>query len=194
MLKKLKALKWRLLPLAVAAIILCIPVAEGYWNRHQINSAASAAQAKLNQPPKRSHIQGSPNRILVPSLAIDLPVVSQSYSPALKTWPVAVSTANYAAETALINNTKGQSLIYGHDNRAVFGLLLSMQPGTIVYVYTNNGHIFKYSYVGYKDVAPQQVSIIADMANAPVGLNLITCTGNYFQYRHLMSLKLVQYS
>jgi LPXTG-site transpeptidase (sortase) family protein len=192
MLKKLKALKWRLLPLVAAAIVLCIPFAENYWSRHQVSSAASSAQTKLDQSHKIIKLQGNPNRILIPSLSIDLPVVPQSYSTALKSWPVAPSSANYATETALINNTKGQSLIYGHDNRSVFGPLLTMPPGTVAYIYTDNGHIFKYSYVGYKDVSPQQINVVAEMAKAPAGLNLITCTGDYFQYRHLMTLKLIQ--
>jgi LPXTG-site transpeptidase (sortase) family protein len=192
MLRKLKALKWRLLPLVAAVLILLTPAAGSYWSRHQIHQSAQAAQAELDQPHRPVRLQGSPNRILIPSLSIDLPVVTQHYSVATKTWPVSAAEANYAAETALINNTKGQSLIYGHDNHAVFGPLLTMAPGTAVYVYTDNGHLFKYSFVGYKDVSPNQVSIVAGMANQPAGLNLITCTGAYFQYRHLMSLKLVQ--
>jgi LPXTG-site transpeptidase (sortase) family protein len=192
MFRKLKALKWRLLPLAVAAVILCMPIAASYWSRHQINKTANAAQARLDKNQQPDQIQGEPSRILIPSLSIDLPVVPQSYSPALKSWPVAASTANYATETALINNTKGQSLIYGHDNRSVFGPLLTMQLGTLAYVYTANGHVFKYSFAGYKDVSPQQINVVAEMAKAPPGLNLITCTGAYFQYRHLMSLRLIQ--
>ena len=192
MLKKLIALKWRLLPLAGAALILLTPLISGYLTRHRISQAGQAAQTKLDQSQKVVKLQGLPTRILIPSLAIDLPVVNQHYSAATKTWPVAPSDANYAAETALINNTKGQSLIYGHDNHSVFGPLLNMPTGTVVYVYTDNGHIFKYAYSSFKDVSPQQVNIVSEMKNAPVGLNLITCTGAYFQYRHLMSLKLIQ--
>lgn len=192
MLKKLIALKWRLLPLAGAALILLTPIVGDYFNKHRISQAGQAAQTKLDRAHKPFKIAGQPSRILIPSLAIDLPVVSQHYSALTKTWPVAPSDANYAAETALINNIKGRSLIYGHDNHSVFGPLLTMPTGTVVYVYTGNGHIFKYTYSSYKDVSPQQVNIVSEMKNAPAGLNLITCTGAYFQYRHLMSLKLIQ--
>lgn len=192
--RQLLALKWRLLPLAVAAAVLCIPFIEGYLNRHHASEAAHAAQLQLDKSPKPVKIQGTPSRILIPSLAIDLPVVPQSYSKATKTWPVAPSDANYATETALANNSKGETLIYGHDNRHVFGPLLNMPAGTLVYVYTSNKHIFKYSYTGYQDVTPTKTSVISDMAKAPAGLKLITCTGAYFQYRHLMSLKLIQAS
>lgn len=192
MMRRLLALKWRLLPLLAAAAIICVPIAETAISRHRIGDTADAAQKQLDTKPAKVNIEGLPNRIVVPALAIDLPVVSQTYSKALKSWPVDPSRANYAVETALINNAKGQSLIYGHDNRAVFGPLLTMPPGTLVYVYTANGHIFKYSYTGFKDVSPEQVNLVSEMKTAPVGLDLITCTGAYFQYRHLMSLKLVQ--
>jgi sortase (surface protein transpeptidase) len=165
---------------------------ENAWARHQISEAADAAQLKLSGESKTAKLQGTPNRILVPSLNIDLPVVSQSYSPVLKSWPVSATTANYATETALINNFHGQSLIYGHDIRSVFGPLLDLRPKAIVYVYTDNGHVFKYAYAGSHDVSPRQTTIVADMANQPAGLNLITCDGAYFQFRHVMNFKLVK--
>jgi sortase (surface protein transpeptidase) len=192
MIRRLLSLKWRLLPLVAAALILSIPLAENVWTRHQISEAAQAAQLKLASGPKTLKLQGTPNRILIPSLNIDLPVVSQSYSPVLKSWPVSASTANYATETALINNFHGQSLIYGHDIRSVFEPLLGLQPKAVVYVYTDNGHVFKYTYAGSHDVSPRQTTIVADMADQPAGLNLITCDGAYFQYRHVMNFKLVK--
>lgn len=190
--RRLLVLKWRLLPLLAAAIIISIPFVERAVTKHNVAKAAQAAQQRLDAKPAPPKVSGVPSRIVIPDLSIDLPVVSQSYSTALKSWPVAPSDANYATETALINNTKGQSLIYGHDNQSVFGRLLTMAPGTVAYVYTANGHIFKYSFTSYKDVSPRQTDIISKMKDAPVGLDLITCTGAYFQYRHLMSLKLVQ--
>lgn len=192
--RRLLAIKWRLLPLAIAAAVLCIPLVESLVNHHEVSQAAQAAETKLSHKPTVKPIQGLPTRILVPRLSIDLPIVSQSYSNVAKTWPVAINEANYATNTALINNTKSESLIYGHDTRNVFGPLQNLQPKDVVYIYTANGHIFKYSYVGAQDVNPTKLSVFDDMAKAPAGLKLITCSGTYFQYRHLMSLKLVHYS
>ena len=190
--RRLLSLKWRLLPLAAAFLILCIPVFENIHTHRQINTAANQAQSKLQSSVKPGELEGNPNRILIPSLSIDLPVVSQSYSPATKTWPVALSTANYATETALINNSFGQSLIYGHATRAVFGKLLDIKPGAIVYVYTSNGRLFEYTYAGSQDVTPRQTEIINDMKRSPAGLKMMTCDGPYFEYRRLMSFKLVK--
>lgn len=188
-------LKWRLLPLLLVAVVLLIPVANNYLRHKQVAAAAKTAQRQLQTtPPMAKQISGEPSRIIIPRLAIDLPVVRQTYSTTTKTWPVAASSANYATETAPLNNTKGQTLIYGHNNRAVFGPLLSLAKGDEAYVYSTNGHIFKYSYTGAEDVTPTKLSVISDMAKAPAGLKLITCDGQYFQYRHLMSFKLVQAS
>lgn len=192
--QRLLAIKWRLLPLVVAAAVLCIPLVESIVSHHQVSQAAHAAEIQLSQKPSAQAVQGLPTRILVPRLSIDLTVVQQSYSNVTKTWPVAINEANYATNTALINSTKGESLIYGHDTRNVFGPLSNLQPGDAVYVYTNNGHVFKYSYTSAQDVTPTKLSIFDDMAKAPAGLKLITCSGAYFQYRHLMSFKLTQYS
>jgi LPXTG-site transpeptidase (sortase) family protein len=189
--KQLLTLKWRLLPLVIAAAVLAAPLVNNYWNRYQASSAAHAADEKLQQA-ETQQIEGTPNRILIPSLSIDLPVVSQSYSPVTKSWPVAAGLANYATESVLVNNTKGETLIYGHNNRSVFGPILKMKPSDIVYVYTDNGHIFKYSYVTSQYVTPTKTEIFAAMAEAPAGLELITCNGPNFEYRHLMSLKLLQ--
>jgi LPXTG-site transpeptidase (sortase) family protein len=191
--KRLLSLKWRWLPLAVALCVLLAPVAINYWHKNQTSSAARAADKQLDSPePKR--IQGLPNRILVPSLAIDLPVVPQTYSQATKTWPVAPGVANYATESAQTNNFIGETLIYGHNNRRVFGPLLNLKRGDVVYVYTDNGHIFKYSYAGSQDVTPEKTEIFQTMAKASAGLKIITCDGPNFEFRHLMSFKLLKAS
>jgi LPXTG-site transpeptidase (sortase) family protein len=192
--RRILALKWRLLPLAIAAAVLIVPGIESIISRHQVSQAAQAAEIRLNKSRPHKTIQGLPTRILVPRLSIDLPVVTQTYSKVAKTWPVSINEANYADNTAVINNIKGETLIYGHDTRHVFGPLTGLEPDDLVYVYTNNGHVFKYSYVNSQDVTPTKLSIFNDMANAPAGLKLITCSGDYFQYRHLMSLKLLQAS
>lgn len=195
--RQLLALKWRLVPLIVAAAVLCIPLIQASLNQRQVSKAAQAAESRLIVSKKQIEpviISGIPNRIIVPSLSIDLPVLTQSYSNTTRTWPVSRSEANYASNTAPVNNSSGETLIYGHNSRSVFGPLLDLEPGSLVYVYTDNGHIFKYIYQSSEDVTPTKLSIFDDMAKAPAGLKLITCNGPYFEYRHLMSLKLLQAS
>jgi LPXTG-site transpeptidase (sortase) family protein len=191
--RRLLSLKWRLLPLAAALVVLSFPVIQGMWNHHQVSVAADTAQAKLDSK-QTARVSGIPSRIIIPTLSVDLPVVSESYNSVAKTWPVSPTNANYASNTAQANNTSGETLVYGHNNRHVFGPLLNMKQGDIVYVYTNNNHIFKYSYQSSQDITPTKLSIFGDMAKAPPGLKVITCDGPDFEYRHLMSFKLLQAS
>jgi sortase (surface protein transpeptidase) len=192
--RQLLALKWRLLPLAAAAVVLCIPIANAALNHRRVDQIAQAAESKLRAAPAAQTISGIPRRIVIPSLSIDLPVISQSYSESTKSWPVSNTDANYASSTAPVNNSQAETLIYGHSTRAIFGPLLKLSPQAIAYVYTDNGHLFKYLYTGSQDVTPYKLSIFQDMAKAPAGLKLITCDGPYFQYRRLMSFKLLQAS
>jgi LPXTG-site transpeptidase (sortase) family protein len=183
--RRLLNLKWRLLPLVAAAVVLCLPVLQDLWSHRQVSVAAETAQARLDTI-KADKVQGIPSRIIIPNFSIDLPVVSQSYNNSTKTWPVSPTNANYASNTAQANNVKGEALIYGHNNRRVFGPLLNMKQGDIVYIYTINNHVFKYAYNGSEDITPTKLSIFDDMAKAGPGLKLITCDGPDFEYRHLM--------
>ncbi len=192
--RQLLVLKWRLLPLAAAAIVLCIPFANAALNHRHVAQIAQAAESKLLSAPAAKTVSGIPNRIVIPSLSIDLPVISQSYSESTKSWPVSNTEANYASTTAPVNNRHAETLIYGHSTRSIFGPLLKLEPQAIAYVYTDNGHLFKYSYTNSQDVTPYKLSIFQDMAKAPAGLKLITCDGPDFQYRRLMSFKLLQAS
>jgi len=128
---------------------------------------------------------------VVPDAAIDLKIVKGYYSKANKTWSVSPTLANYAVNTAEANNQHSQTLIYGHNNRKVFGPLLKLAPGAEVLVYTDNGHIFRYEFKGANNISPN-TNIFQQMAEAGPGLKLITCDGVYFQYRHIMSFDLVQ--
>lgn len=192
--RQLLALKWRLLPLAAAAVILCIPLANSMLSRRQVAQAAQTAEFRLQSAPSAKTISGIPTRIIIPSLSIDLPITSQTYSESTKSWPVSNTDANYASSTAPLNNSHAETLIYGHSTRTIFGPLLDLSAGAVAYIYADNGHLFKYSYTGSQDVTPYKLSIFKDMANAPAGLKLITCDGPNFEYRRLMSFKLLQAS
>jgi LPXTG-site transpeptidase (sortase) family protein len=141
--------------------------------------------------PQPARVEGAPSRILIPSASIDLPVVKGSYAPASNSWSVADDAANYALNTALLNNQKGETLIYGHNTRKVFGSILNMTPGDEVYVYSENNHVFRYHFTGSQNIDPARTDIFKTMTAGPPGLKLITCDGANFEYRHLMSFTLV---
>ncbi len=184
---------WRVLPVHILIIGACmVPV----WQRHEAKAvaqrAATMAEASLARPivsDKPARLEGIPIRVLVPRLTIDVAVVQGVFDEPSKTWSVAKSAANYAPNTGLVNNEKDTSLIYGHWTRDVLGPTKDLVEGDIVYVYTDNNHVFKYSFTGNEILKPTDVQIF-DRLNGKPGLALMTCAGNWAQNRRIMYFKL----
>lgn len=192
---KFDSLKVRLIPIYAALALMLVPLGQQIAANWQVQMHAEAAQHQLPAVatlPKT--VSGLPVRIVVPAADIDLPVVKGAYSKSANAWSVAPTVANYAANTAPINNKKGQTLIYGHNNSHVFGPLLNLKPGDIAYVYTDSKHIFEYRYTGFADISPSSTDIFQQMSAAAPGLKLITCDGAYFQFRHFMNFALIKNS
>jgi LPXTG-site transpeptidase (sortase) family protein len=190
-------LGWRLVPVYIALSVFAILPISNSMQHHRAAVAAHAAEARLKatQAALPPLIQGQPSRILLPSLAIDLPIVPGSFDKQSGEWSVSTLYANYAINSAEPNNRNGQTLIYGHNNRYIFGpLLTSLQPGMVAYVYTDNNHIFKYSYVASKDISPNASATVFKEMQKSTGLKLVTCDGSNFEWRHLMSFRLLQAS
>jgi LPXTG-site transpeptidase (sortase) family protein len=181
-----RSLRLRLVPLIVLAAILAIPIV-----RHdlKLHGLAANAQAAAARPASSAAISGRPVRIVVPAAAIDLPVVAGSQDARTKVWSVSDSAANYATNTAPANNRLGQTLIYGHAKSTIFGPLLNLKTGSEAIVYTANHHIFTYRYVSSRNVTPDRGDIFQTMRRRQ-GLVLMTCDGNQFQYRRLMTFRL----
>jgi LPXTG-site transpeptidase (sortase) family protein len=134
-------------------------------------------------------VSGTPVRIVIPKLSLDLPVDVGSYDPKKGDWTISDTKAYYADVSVPVNDSNGATFIYGHARPAVFGPLLSMQPDTIAYVYTDNGHVFKYAYKSTRQVRPSDMS--GFNANGPPRLVLQTCIGPWDAYRALYSFSLV---
>lgn len=132
--------------------------------------------------------QGIPNRITIPSLAIDLPVGIGSFNPEDGSWTVDTTQAYYADVSMPINNSNGATLIYGHAQSSVFETLPTIQPGAEATVYTDSGFIFLYRMVSMREVQPNDVSVFTD--SGPPTLVLQTCVGAYSELRALFSFRL----
>lgn len=184
------SLKARLAPLLVLAAVLTIPYVQHTWKLHSVAATAHAAELR---PAVHQEVSGQPVRIVVPSAAIDLPVVHGTQNKTTQVWSVSPSAANYAATTAQPNNQGGQTLIYAHATDNLFGPLLSLRPGAEALVYTANRHVLTYRYRESRDVTPHQTGIFADLKHG-TGLVLMTCDGSVSQYRRLLAFNLVQAS
>lgn len=145
---------------------------------------------------KQPIISGKPIRVVVTEadngLNIDLNVIDGAYDNATNSWSLSEKNAHFALPSVLANNTTGNTLIYGHNNKYVFGYLSAIHENkdASAEVMTDNGHTFRYMFTTEHNVSPDDTSIFR-YDGAP-SLTLQTCSGSFFEYRQLFYFKLVQ--
>ena len=93
--------------------------------------------------------------------------------------------------SSLANNAGGDTFIYGHNNDFVFGALRhnTPQPNALALIYTDNGHIFSYSFQSVTSVAPNDVSAL-DYRGRPI-MTIQTCTGSLNEWRTMYKFDFV---
>lgn len=153
----------------------------------QPNITPSVVRSEAAGPATIPAVVGTPTRIVVPSLDIDLVVDVGSYDARNRTWTIGSANAYYADPSLPANDSNGRTLIYGHAQPQVFGRLPKIQPNAEAIVYTDNGLIFRYSYESVKEVIPTDTSVFS--AEGPPTLILQTCTGDWDAYRGLFSFR-----
>jgi len=126
---------------------------------------------------------GTPTHVTITALGIDLNVKPGNYDPATNDWTLDNSDAFFATPSALVNDTKGNSLIYGHAIHQIFGKLPQLTVGSELIVTTDNGHLFHYLYSEHHDVDPTDTSIFS--YNNPPTVTLQTCGGGWDQVRSM---------
>lgn len=151
--------------------------------------AALTSPTPVKSTPAKVNLQGIPVRIVFPSQGVDLPVDKGYYDEAKQTWTLSGTHAQYAVMTAQANNSDGNTFIYGHNNKKVFGPL-KMKTGDIAIIMTENGHKFYYSFKTVSDVQPDDVSLF-NYQGPPI-LTVQTCSGAWYQNRRLFVFDLLR--
>lgn len=144
---------------------------------------SAAAQNTLPDSIRELAKTGRPVRIVLPSMGIDLSVVDGIYNNVTQGWSLSARDAHFALPSSLANDAGGNTLIYGHNNVHVFGTLWKMSKGAEAIVYTDNGHIFRYSYEAAEDVKPDNMAVF-EYYGPPI-LTIQTCSGNWSEKRRL---------
>jgi len=141
-----------------------------------------------NLPLAEINPQELPQKIKIPSLELELPVIAV---PLINgTWEVYDYTANFAQGTALPNGKKGNTGIYGHDRPQAFAALKKLSGGESVVVETKN-YLFYYQISEIKkQLRPEEVDIFYP-TNKPV-LTLLTCNGTFSQHRYALRANLIR--
>ncbi len=123
----------------------------------------------------------TPNRIVIPAIAIDLPVVK---APVVNGyWQLSDTTASYG-EGSGHPGMPGNTVIFAHARVGLFYNLKDAKVGNVIYVYTQHK---KYIYTVSKisAVYPNQTDVIAPTKTDT--LTLYTCTGFYDQQRLIVT-------
>lgn len=128
-------------------------------------------------------IAGRPVRIVIPSDGVDLPLDEGFYDSASNAWTLSGYHAQFAMISTLANNVGGETFVYGHNNDYVFGALRHATPavGATALIYTDNNHIFEYSFASVTSVGPDQTTVLA--YSGPPILLVQTCTGSLNEWR-----------
>lgn len=130
-------------------------------------------------------ISGTPTRIQIPSLGLDLAIETGSYNPETGDWMLGTEKAYYANTSVPANDNNGVTLLYGHAQTQIFANLVNLKQGAQATVYTDNGRVFYYRYHSVKNVEPTDTSVFR-IDGAPT-LVLQTCTGAWDAYRAMYS-------
>lgn len=156
-------------------------------------SAQSVSIPETKPAPVRHAITGKPVKIYIkdPSngLEINLPVDEGFYDEKTQTWTISGWKAQFAMPSLLANDIQGNTLIYGHNNKDVFGLITAMHPGAIAEIHTHNGKVFKYVYEKSQVLQPNDVTVFK--YDGPPTLVVQTCTGKWDELRSLYFFKFV---
>lgn len=115
--------------------------------------------------------KSSPERILIPAVALDLAVkearVVHGY------WEVFSDRAGFGAGSAHPGEV-GNQVIFAHARKGLFEDLPKVKVGDIVYVLSNSNW-YRYRVSEKKEVVPKQIEVIAPTADET--LTLYTCSG-----------------
>jgi LPXTG-site transpeptidase (sortase) family protein len=156
------------------------------WNNRSVvaaNQLNGSTNSNLSQNNTQPIVAGTPTHILIPSAGINLKVIPGYYYPSSASWTLSLNDAQYGVMTAKANNKEGLTYIYAHYRKNVFMTLAKVKTGDQVYVTTDNGHTFTYSYRNSITTSPNDTSIFKYQGK-PI-LVLQTCSGAWYQNRQL---------
>ena len=153
-----------------------------------VDTTVTVARERLDGAALTNINLGIPNRVVVDSVGIDLPVRTGSYDTADQTWTLDTQSAFYADRSVPANDSNGSTLIYGHARYGLFAKVPEITEGSTARVYTDSGKVFSYTFVSSREVKPDDTGIFATTGSPTLALQ--TCSGPFDTYRTLVSFNL----
>ncbi len=134
--------------------------------------------------PKDVPIQtGKPSTLTIPSLDIDLSIDAGFYNDEDKSWTLSTRGVFHADVSARPNDYGGNTFIYGHNNKYVFGPLTQMSIGETAIVSTENNLDFVYVLKEKQTFDPSNTSALGYTPKPR--LTLQTCSGKWNEKRDM---------
>jgi LPXTG-site transpeptidase (sortase) family protein len=155
------------------------------------NQYLSEIMAEEPEPTPIEAVTGTPVRLEIPGVGINLPILDGDYDPTTDNWTLTTTSVHYATMTTPINNLSGHTLIYGHNNRDLLGPTRDIVPYELLLIYTEEGKTFVYTYTGDELVDPTDTSVLDNEPDKP-HLTLLTCEGLFYEQRRLMGFEFVE--
>jgi LPXTG-site transpeptidase (sortase) family protein len=138
--------------------------------------------------PSSQMASGNPVSLSISSINSSLNIIKGQQYPN-GTWTLTPDKVQYAIISPEPNNKEGNTVIYGHATKAIFGHLYLMKKGDIASIITDNGYVFRYRFEGSYSVSPFDFSIFS-YKGAPI-LTLQTCSGTFYQNRQMYQFSYV---
>lgn len=161
---------WHNFALLFAVLSVCCFLISGFliWQRYYNPNRLSFA---FTPPPAESKLKFWPQRITIPELKIDLPVIPSTINNGV--WSTTHLGVSYLA-TSTRPGEIGNSIFYGHNWPNLLGKLHDLSPGHTIIV-TGQGETKTFWVAKTQIVTPSQISVLA---SGPFPqLTLYTCYG-----------------
>lgn len=126
----------------------------------------------------------SPVKILIPSVKINLTVDPGGITDGV--WQISASDATFLT-TSAPPGEKGNTVIYGHNKKAIFGNLPYLSIGQKITVITKSGKTYNYIATEKFFVGPDRVDLISPTSDEE--LTVYTCWGIFDSQRAVVKAK-----
>ena len=137
-------------------------------------------------------VKGIPRHVSIPSLGVDTAVEDGYYNAKTGQWTISEESAFFATPTDEANSKAGNTFIYGHNSKKIFGKLLQIKPGAQAIIATDSGAQFIYTFASTVAVKPTDAQVL-DYSGTP-RLTLQTCSGLWNQNRQIFYFNLTSYT
>jgi LPXTG-site transpeptidase (sortase) family protein len=125
-----------------------------------------------------------PVEIMIPSINIDLKVDPGQIKDGI--WQISNSEATFL-DTSAPPGTGGNTVIYGHNKKVIFGNLPYLSLGQKIVVITKSGKIYNYVASQKYFVDPDRTDLVSPTNNAQ--LTIYTCWGLFDSQRAVVVAK-----